>query len=143
MPENSSLAEQLKAALPESIAKDPACAEKIQALADLEARAGTLATERMFLERAPREGLMYPADALKLVDVSAKLREGEPTKALDALYAELRRDKPWLFAKQVSPANEKFVPGSNLELDRLRDAVKRGALSRDVQMFRPIKRLKK
>ena len=81
MPENKSLAEQLKAALPESVASDPACAEKLKALAEIETRASALATERMFLERAPREGLMYPADALKLVDVSAKLREGEPTKA--------------------------------------------------------------
>ncbi len=127
-----SLIDQLKAALPQGLATEPSVATALEGMKELEQRAQTLSAQHAFLERAPREGLLYPADALKLVE-AAKLAE------LDALYTELRRDKPWLFAKRESPANEKLA-GHSLEIDRLREAVKRGALSRDVQNFRPIKR---
>jgi hypothetical protein len=127
-----SLIDQLKAALPQNLATEPSVATALEGIQELEQRAQTLATQHAFLERAPREGLLYPADALKLVE-AAKFGE------LDTLYAELRRDKPWLFARRESPGNEKLA-GHSLEIDRLREAVKRGALSRDVQNFRPIKR---
>ena len=127
-----SLTDQLKAALPQGLATEPSVATALEGMKELEQRAQTLSAQHAFLERAPREGLLYPADALKLVE-AAKLAE------LDTLYAELRRDKPWLFARRESPANEKLA-GHSLQIDRLREAVKRGALSRDVQNFRPIKR---
>lgn len=131
MPEPS-LVDQLKAALPQGLAAEPSVAAALDGIQQLEQRAQTLSAQHAFLERAPREGLLYPSDALKLVD-AARLSE------LDALYAELRKDKPWLFAKRESPANEKLAPRFP-DIDRLREAVKRGALSRDVQNFRPIKR---
>ncbi|CAG0960487.1 hypothetical protein PLCT2_00727 [Planctomycetaceae bacterium] len=129
-----SLIDQRQAALPQGLATEPSVATALEGIQELEQRAQTLASQHAFLERAPREGLLYPSDALKLVE-AAKLAE------LDTLYAELKRDKPWLFARRESPANEKLA-GYSLEIDRLREAVKRGALSRDVQNFRPIKRAK-
>ena len=129
---DKSLSDQLKAALRQGLATEPSVATALEGMKELEQRAQTLSAQHAFLERAPREGLLYPADALKLVE-AAKLAE------LDTLYAELRRDKPWLFARRESPANEKLA-GHSLQIDRLREAVKRGALSRDVQNFRPIKR---
>jgi hypothetical protein len=129
---DKSLIEQLKAALPQGLAAEPSVAAALDGIQQLEKRVQTLNAQQAFLERAPREGLLYPADALKLV-------EAEKLAQLDALYAELRKDKPWLFAKRESPANEKIAPRFP-DIDRLREAVRRGALSRDVQNFRPIKR---
>jgi hypothetical protein len=134
-----SITEALKKALPQSVAQDPACEAALKAVGEIEARAAKLEAERGFLERAPREGLLFPQDALKLVDVAHKLRGGQQ---LDALYAELRKDKPWLFTRQNSPANEKLAL-SGSESDRLREAITHGALSRDLQNFRPIRRAKR
>jgi hypothetical protein len=89
------------------------------------------ALERAFLERAPREGLLYPGDALKLEDVAAKLRElGGAEQGLQQLYRDMRSSRPYLFGKPPgSPANRKI---SEPEPPRLRH----GSLTRQVQELR-------
>lgn len=131
MPEKS-LSEQLAAALPQALAQEPAVASALDRVKELELRASTLAAQQAFLERAPREGLQFPGDALKLID-AAKLAD------LDAAYAELRRGRPWLFRSAASPAAEKLALAAP-EIERMREAVKHGALSRGVHTLRPIKR---
>lgn len=133
MPEES-LTEQLAATLPQALAQEPAVASALERVRELEQRASTLAAQQAFLERAPREGLQFPGDALKLID-AAKLAD------LDAAYAELRRGRPWLFRSAASPAAEKLALAAP-EIERMREAVKHGALSRGVQALRPIKRVR-
>ncbi|GIK52513.1 MAG: hypothetical protein HUU03_05965 [Planctomycetaceae bacterium] len=133
MPEKS-LTEQLAATLPQALAQEPAVASALERVRELEQRASTLAAQQAFLERAPREGLQFPGDALKLID-AAKLAD------LDAAYAELRRGRPWLFRSAASPAAEKLALAAP-EIERMREAVKHGALSRGVQALRPIKRVR-
>lgn len=132
MPETKSLIEQLQAALPEALTLEPAVASALERVRELEQRAGTLAAQHAFLERAPREGLQFPGDALKLLD-AAQLSD------LDLAFQELRRGRPWLFKPAASPAAEKITRATP-EIERLREAVRHGALSRGVQALRPIKR---
>ncbi|HRJ79990.1 MAG TPA: hypothetical protein PLF37_15935, partial [Planctomycetota bacterium] len=119
MPEKS-LTELLAATLPQALAQEPAVASALERVRELEQRASTLAAQQAFLERAPREGLQFPGDALKLID-AAKLAD------LDAAYAELRRGRPWLFRSAASPAAEKLALAAP-EIERMREAVKHGAL---------------
>lgn len=131
MPEDTppSLARLLREALPEAVAGDASVARQLEAVAELErahmALAGRVAAERAFLERAPREGLLYPADALKLAELGA----GDP-RALDELYARLRRERPYLFAATAtSPANEKLAVNLPRDLERGRVPLARDMLA--------------
>lgn len=90
--------------------------------------------ERAFLERAPKEGLMHPGDALKLEDVAAKLREaGDGEQALQQVYRTMRTQRPYLFAAPPSsPANRKLSDGANDAAPGLTH----GNLTRQVQELR-------
>ncbi|MCC6464883.1 MAG: hypothetical protein IT463_06030 [Planctomycetes bacterium] len=105
--------------------------ERDEALARAEA-------ERLFLERAAAEGLQHTADALKLAAPHETLA-GAPDKqvALRELFARLRSERPWLFAPpRDSPGAEKLVPARSPDLERLRQAYRGGALTRQVQIAR-------
>lgn len=82
-----SLTDELRQLLPQELRDAP----PVQRVAELEQAAARAQTEREFLERAPREGLLYPADALKLEDLHACLGKA-PDRAtgLNEYFAALR-----------------------------------------------------
>lgn len=134
MPNNQpNLADIIRNALPEALRDEPAVSDALQRVAALETEhADTLKRaegERRFLERAPREGLLYPGDALKLEDVSAAL---ESEDGVDKLYRELKAKRPYLFAKPQAP--EKLATRKP-ENEGIREAWK-GGLTRQVQIAR-------
>lgn len=111
-----SLTEQLKQLLPENL-RD---AEAVQRVAELEQAAARAQAEREFLERAPREGLLHPADALKLEDLHAALGKGaDRATGLTQYFAALRANRPWLFTGANTPGAQKLAEGEP-ELDHLR-----------------------
>lgn len=135
MSEKESITASLRNALPEALRQDPALEGALQQVAKLEAE-HSVATrrhelERRFLERAPREGLLYPGDALKLEDVSAEL-QGDA--GLDQLYRNLKAARPYLFTRQTT-APEKLATRQP-EHEKLREAWKAGGLTRQVQIAR-------
>ncbi|MCC6573284.1 MAG: hypothetical protein IT462_05775 [Planctomycetes bacterium] len=130
------LAEMLRKTLPQAVTGDAETAKQLDAVAELERGYRELQqrsnAERAFLERAPREGLQYPADALKLVDL-ANVDE----KAIGELYAKLHSERPYLFAaRATSPGNEKLATGFPPEIERLRQNVSRAGATKDMQALR-------
>lgn len=122
------LTEQLTQALPEALRDDAAIQAALQAVQTLEQAASRHAAERQFLERAPREGLLYPGDALKLADL------GEGGKALDEVFRNLKQTRPYLFAKPAAaPAQEVLATKPANEAIRQQW---RGGLTRQVQISR-------
>jgi hypothetical protein len=79
-----------------------------------------------FLVRAPREGLLYPGDALKLEELKL---DGD----LAEVFKQLRATRPYLFARQSSPANQKLAEQSP---DTQRGTLKHGSLTRQLQEIR-------
>ena len=136
MPDKPTITEQLRALLPEP-GEDLSVA--IEKVAQLEHEHGAnveqARLERAFLMRAPREGLLYPGDALKLENVIAKLGEpGELEQNLENVFTTLRSSRPYLFRKPTgSPANQKL---SEHDPEHLRSALKHGSLTRQVQEIR-------
>ena len=131
------LTEELRALLPEATDKLSAALDKVTQLEhEHSATVEQARIERAFLERAPREGLLYPGDALKLEDIAAKLRDTNE-EALTDVFKQLRATRPYLFASPSSPANQKLSePGG----DQFRKALKHGSLTRQVQELRRRKR---
>lgn len=132
--ENETLADAIRKLIPEDHADGEinAALEKVAKLEHEHAvTVEQSVLERAFLERAPREGLLYPGDALKLEDVAGKLREfGGAEQGLQQLYRDMRSTRPYLFGKPPgSPANTKL---SESEKPRLRH----GSLTRQVQELR-------
>ncbi len=124
----TTLSERLTNALPESLRDDAALRDAIQAVSALEQAAQRHAAERQFLERAPREGLLFPGDALKLADIGAS------DKSLDEVFRNLKQTRPYLFAKPAAaPAQE--VLSTKPASEALRQQW-RGGLTRQVQINR-------
>lgn len=122
------LTEQLTQALPEALRDDAAIQAALQAVQTLEQAASRHAAERQFLERAPREGLLFPGDALKLADI------GQSDKPLDEVYRNLKQTRPYLFAKPAAaPAQEVLATKPANEAIRQQW---RGGLTRQVQISR-------
>ncbi|MCB9895918.1 MAG: hypothetical protein H6839_15835 [Planctomycetes bacterium] len=127
------LIDQLRALLPEPNEQLSAALDKVAQLEHEHSAAVEQARiERAFLLRAPREGLLYPGDALKLDDIVPKIREaGENEQALEDVFNTLRSSRPYLFAKPpASPANQKL---SEPEQPR---GLRHGSLTRQVQEIR-------
>jgi len=135
MPEPS-ITDQLRALLPEAA---PEIAGALERLAQLEHEHAQAAHVRTFLERAPREGLLYPGDALKLDDVLPGLIEaGEDEQKISDVFKRLRASRPYLFGHApASPANQKLAQH---DPERLRAALRHGSLTRQVQELRRRKR---
>lgn len=137
-------AEELRRLLPEALAQDAEVAAGLKKVEEIAARQQLMARrhafERAFLERAPREGLLHPGDALKLAeagDPPETADEAGLERAVSGLYASLRRDRPWLFgAARGTPANEKLAPDDPPEIQRMREKLGKGALTRNLQLFR-------
>lgn len=130
------LADMLRKTLPEPVRGDAETAKQLDAVEQMERGYRELQqrsnAERAFLERAPREGLQYPGDALKLVDLA-----NADERAIGDLYAKLRSERPYLFAtKAASPGNEKLATGFPPEIERLRQSVNRGGATKDMQALR-------
>lgn len=135
MPEPT-LTEQLKQLLPQ----DQRDCEPLRRLAELEQSAARAEAEREFLERAPREGLIHPADALKLEDLHACLgKANDRASGLNEYFTRLRSARPYLFARAESPGARKLAEAEP-ELERLRRHMTHGALTRQLQAVR-IKRM--
>ncbi len=136
-PEVSNLSETIRNVLPESLQEDAAIAEALQQITNLESEHAQSTKraqlERQFLERAPREGLLYPGDALKLEDIAKALDTEEAGKALDSLYRDLKARRPYLFHKPAQ-APEKLAQRQP-DHDRIREAWK-GGVTRQVQIAR-------
>ncbi|MBE7492729.1 MAG: hypothetical protein HS108_13375 [Planctomycetes bacterium] len=127
-----SLTDELRQLLPQELRDAP----PVQRVAELEQAAARAQTEREFLERAPREGLLYPADALKLEDLHACLGKA-PDRAtgLNEYFAALRASRPWLFARtQVAPTQK--LADHEPDPERLRRHMTHGALTRQLQAVR-------
>lgn len=130
------LTEQLRALLPEATTELSAALDKVARLEHQnDAMAEQTRVERAFLERAPREGLLYPGDALKLENLADKLRDtGADEQGLTEVFQNLRRHRPYLFSTPTgSPANQKF---SEPDHEQLRKSLKHGSLTRQVQEMR-------
>jgi hypothetical protein len=131
------ISQVLREALPESLREDAAINEALQRITNLESEHAQSTKraqlERRFLERAPREGLLYPGDALKLEDVTRALESDDSGKALDALYRDLKARRPYLFTRPAH-APEKLAHRQP-DHDRIREAWK-GGLTRQVQIAR-------
>ena len=131
MPEKN-ITDQLRALLPQATLEISSALDKVAQL-EHEHRAAVEQARRQiaFLERAPHEGLLYPGDALKLDDVAGKLPEDDD--ALAEVFQQLRTQRPYLFARHNSPANQKL---SEPDPESLRGALKHGSLTRQVQEIR-------
>jgi hypothetical protein len=126
------LTEQLKQLLPENL-RD---AEPLRRVAELEQAASRGELEREFLERAPREGLLHAADALRLEDIHAALANGpDRAAALTEYFNRLRANRPFLFTQANSPGAQKIADNAP-EADRLRKHITHGALTRQLQAVR-------
>ena len=75
MPDKT-ITDQLKQALPEALRDAQEIAPHLERLAEIERHHASAALERVFLERAPREGLLHPADALKLEPLAETMALG-------------------------------------------------------------------
>jgi len=129
--------DQLKQALPEALRDAKEIAPHLERLAELERDHASAALERAFLERAPREGLLHPADALKLEPLAEALAGAADTETgLRDYFAKLRQARPWLFAKPPAAGAEKLSDGALPRLDKLRAAMSHGALTRQLQAVR-------
>lgn len=129
-----SITDQLKALLPEPTDELTTAIEQVARLEHEHAATLEQARiERAFYDRAPREGLLYPGDALKLEDVVNRLREaGDAAQVLEDVFSSLRSSRPYLFARSpVSPANQKLSEAAPA-LTQLRH----GSLTRQVQEIR-------
>jgi hypothetical protein len=137
MPEPT-LTDQLRALLPQATPEVASALDKVAQL-EHEHRAAVeqARIERAFLERAPREGLLYPGDALKLDDVVPKLKAAADDTAMADVFKELRTQRPYLFARPNSPANQKL---SEHDPESLRGTLRHGSLTRQVQELRRRKR---
>lgn len=133
-----SITDQLRAMIPQNVLTDELTAA-IEGVAKLEHEhhAATEQTrlERAFLERAPREGLLYPGDALKLDDVLSGLRDASDAEpGLNEVFQRLRSRRPYLFGvSPASPANQKL---SESDPESLRESLRHGSLTRQVQDIR-------
>lgn len=127
MPENESITNILRNALPEALREDPALQQALAQINQLEALHTRAQQERRFLERAPREGLLYPGDALKLEDVTGTLDN------LDQLFRDLKAKRPYLFARPPAPPEK--LATRKPENEDIRQAW-RGGLTRQVQIAR-------
>ncbi|MBX3459998.1 MAG: hypothetical protein KF696_08535 [Planctomycetes bacterium] len=130
MPEREAITDIIRNALPEALRDDPALKGALQQVANLESEHVRHALERRFLERASREGLLYPGDALKLEDVTGALGD---EAGLDRLFRELRARRPYLFSKP--PAAPEKLASRKPENEGIRQAW-RGGLTRQVQIAR-------
>jgi hypothetical protein len=137
MPEKN-ISDQLRALLPQATPEVTSALDKVAQL-EHEHRAAMeqARIERAFLERAAREGLLYPGDALKLDDVLPKLKVAADETAMAEVFRQLRTQRPYLFARPNSPANQKL---SEHDPESLRGALKHGSLTRQVQELRRRKR---
>lgn len=128
---NPTLSDELRALLPEPSEELSAALDKVAQLEhEHSATVEQARAERAFLERAPREGLLYPGDALKLDD----LKLGED---LDKVFSHLRATRPYLFAKPSSPANQKLAEHNP---ESRRNTLTHGSLTRQLQEIRRRKR---
>jgi hypothetical protein len=131
MPNEPTITDQLRALLPEP---SPEVASALGKVAQLEhehsAAVEQARKQTAFLERAPREGLLYPGDALKLEDL--KLDQD-----LAEVFKQLRAQRPYLFARQNSPANQKLAEQSP---EAQSSSLKHGSLTRQLQEIRRRKR---
>jgi hypothetical protein len=127
------LAETLRAALPEDARDNAELHRVLERVSELEAAGQGAGLERSFLERAPREGLLYPGDALKLEDIASRLKDADdPARALDEVYRDLRARRPYLF-KQAPEAPAKLSQPVN---DRLRESWNGAGLTRQLMLKR-------
>lgn len=147
--EAQSLSDRIREHLPEALRDDEALQDELarvekleRAHIELQARSEA---ERAFLERAPREGLLYVNDALKLVDLRKALDGADdPAGAIAELYEGLRTERPYLFArKPESPANEKLSETGRPDFERMRDALKRSPSTHKVQELRNALRVRR
>lgn len=99
----------------------------------------SLEAERAFLVRAAREGLLAPDDALKLIGPLHDASSGEP-RDLDALFSELREERPWLFARSNSPGLSQRDPAAINPADALKQRASESGLTRDIQLWREAQR---
>lgn len=128
--ENDCITDLIRNALPQALRDDPALAQALERVAQLEEAQVRAGQERRFLERAPREGLLYPGDALKLEDVTGALGD---EAGLDRLFRDLRARRPYLFSKP--PAAPEKLASRKPENEGIRQAW-RGGLTRQVQIAR-------
>lgn len=132
MTDQPSLTDQLKQLLPENLRES----EPLKRLAELEQSAARAGAEREFLERAPREGLLHPADALILEDLHACLGKApDRASGLNEYFATLRAARPYLFARVETPGARKLAEAEP-EMERLRRHMSHGALTRQLQAVR-------
>lgn len=135
MPDKT-ITDQLKQALPEALRDTKEIAPHLERLAELERNHASATLERAFLERAPREGLLHPADALKLEPLAETMAGAADTETgLREYFNKLRQARPYLFAKPFA-ATEKLSDGAIPELEKLRAAMSHGALTRQLQAVR-------
>lgn len=134
---DSTLTDQLKNALPENLRQAESIAPVLRRVEELERGQAAAAAERAFLERALREGLLHPADALALENLHETLSKAADTETgLREYFAKLRATRPYLFAKPNTAGNEKLSEGARPELERLRENMSHGALTRQLQAIR-------
>jgi hypothetical protein len=133
---DTSITDQLKQALPETLRNAQEIAPHLERLAEIERHHESAALERAFLERAPREGLLHPADALKLEPLAEAMGKAADTETgLREYFNRLRQTRPYLFARPPA-ATEKLSDGAIPELEKLRAAMSHGALTRQLQAVR-------
>lgn len=134
--------QQLHAALPAELRETAPVKQALEALAaralEQDAAMARAEAERLFLEHAAEQGLRHAGDAIKLAAPHEALAAAADKRAaLQELFARLRSERPWLFAPpRDSPGAEKLAPARSPDPERLRQAYRGGALTRQVQTLR-------
>jgi hypothetical protein len=131
--ETPGLADMLREALPEELRESAEMKQALDRVTELEAARTDAELQRRFLERAPHEGLLYPGDALKLENVTRRLKQGDdPDAALREVYRDLRANRPYLFSKPPAPPEKLSQPLN----DRLRESWNGAGLTRQLMLRR-------
>ena len=108
---------------------------------DLLSQAQRAAIERAFLSRAAKEQVLAPDDAFKLIDATAlTLNDSGVVAGLDAIFTQLRRERPYLFARSLTPGLAQRADESKDPAQSLYDKARSSGLTKDIQRWRESRR---
>lgn len=143
---------RLRAVITQALTNPQAAADAALLLDELQTRVGEgaaasdaahkLTIERAFFERAAREQVIAPQDALAIVGpLNVTLDKAGRVEGLDPIFAELRAKRPWLFRQSATPGLAQHSADASLPAqDPLFEKARGSGLTHDIQLWRESRR---
>ena len=101
------------------------------------------AIERAFLVAAAKHNCHAPEDALKLADTKGlSVNESGAVDGIDALFADLRKARPYLFRATATPGLDQAAPTRPSPQEELKHNAQASGLTRDIHQWRQATRRK-